>query len=172
MKQRFGIAQALIGDPKLIIVDEPTAGLDPEERVRFHNLLSEIGEQVIVILSTHIVADVSDLCRSLAIIHHGEVLVTGDPADLAAALRGQDLAGGDPAHRSRSLQTATAGHFVASVRGPDAGSRVRRKRTGARLSTRRADLEDVYFWSHPPAAADCGRAGASGRFASFGAFAR
>src|SRR5579862_7755336 len=87
MKQRFGIAQALIGDPKLIIVDEPTAGLDPEERVRFHNLLSEIGEQVIVILSTHIVADVSDLCRSLAIIHRGEVLVSGDPASLAAALR-------------------------------------------------------------------------------------
>ena len=89
MKQRFGIAQALIGDPKLIIVDEPTAGLDPEERVRFHNLLSEIGEQVIVILSTHIVSDVSDLCRSLAIIHQGEVLVTGEPGELAAALRGR-----------------------------------------------------------------------------------
>jgi ABC-2 type transport system ATP-binding protein len=89
MKQRFGIAQALIGYPQLIIVDEPTAGLDPEERVRFHNLLSEIGEQVIVILSTHIVADVSDLCRSLAIIHHGEVLVSGDPAQLAASLRGR-----------------------------------------------------------------------------------
>ena len=89
MKQRFGIAQALIGDPKLIIVDEPTAGLDPEERVRFHNLLSEIGEQVIVILSTHIVADVSDLCRSMAVIHQGEVLVCGAPAELAARLRGK-----------------------------------------------------------------------------------
>jgi ABC-2 type transport system ATP-binding protein len=89
MKQRFGIAQALIGDPQLIIVDEPTAGLDPEERVRFHNLLSEIGEQVIVILSTHIVADVSDLCRSLAIIDQGRVLASGDPTDLAAALRGR-----------------------------------------------------------------------------------
>jgi ABC-2 type transport system ATP-binding protein len=89
MKQRFGIAQALIGDPKLIIVDEPTAGLDPEERVRFHNLLSEIGEQVIVILSTHIVDDVSDLCRSLAIIDHGAVIVTGDPAELAGSFRGR-----------------------------------------------------------------------------------
>src|SRR5262249_52636706 len=89
MKQRFGIAQSLIADPRLIIVDEPTAGLDPEERVRFPNLLSEIGEQVIVILSTHIVADVSDLCRSLAIIHQGKVLVTGDPTVLAASLRGR-----------------------------------------------------------------------------------
>jgi ABC-type multidrug transport system ATPase subunit len=88
MKQRFGIALALIGDPKLIIVDEPTAGLDPEERVRFHNLLSEIGEQVVVILSTHIVSDVSDLCQSMAIIHLGRVLVQGHPAELARALRG------------------------------------------------------------------------------------
>src|SRR5262249_25638270 len=65
MKQRFGIAQALLGDPKIIIVDEPTAGLDPEERVRFHNLLAEIGEHIVVILSTHIVADVSDLCQQM-----------------------------------------------------------------------------------------------------------
>jgi len=86
MKQRFGIAQALIGDPKLIIVDEPTAGLDPMERNRFHNLLSEIGENVIVILSTHIVDDVSDLCNNMAIILNGEVHLVGEPIQLIKKL--------------------------------------------------------------------------------------
>ena len=89
MRQRFGIAQALLGDPQLIIVDEPTAGLDPEERNRFLNLLSEIGENVVVILSTHIVEDVSDLCPNMAIISSGEVRLTGDPASIIEKLQGR-----------------------------------------------------------------------------------
>ena len=89
MRQRFGIAQALLGDPRLIIVDEPTAGLDPEERQRFLNLLSEIGENVVVILSTHIVEDVSDLCSRMAIIAQGKVLVAGEPRDVVASLKGK-----------------------------------------------------------------------------------
>ncbi len=79
MRQRFGIAQALLGSPKLVIVDEPTAGLDPDERNRFLNLLAEIGEQVVVILSTHIVEDVTDLCPRMAMIAKGQVLVQGEP---------------------------------------------------------------------------------------------
>ncbi len=89
MKQRFGIAQALLGEPALIIVDEPTAGLDPEERNRFHDLLSEIGENVVVLLSTHLVADVSDLCTRMAVLEGGRVLVQGKPADLIAQLDGR-----------------------------------------------------------------------------------
>src|SRR4249919_766061 len=88
MKQRFGIAQALIGNPRLIIVDEPTAGLDPEERNRFNNLLSEIGESVVVILSTHIVDDVTDLCPRMAILVDGRIVQTGTPSELIAALQG------------------------------------------------------------------------------------
>ena len=87
MRQRFGIAQALIGDPQLIIVDEPTAGLDPEERNRFLNLLAEIGENVVVILSTHIVEDVSDLCPAMAIIAGGRIVRQGAPAELMAGLK-------------------------------------------------------------------------------------
>jgi ABC-type multidrug transport system ATPase subunit len=87
MRQRFGIAQALLGNPRLVIVDEPTAGLDPEERNRFLNLLAEIGEQVVVILSTHIVGDVTDLCPRMAIIAKGQVLLTGEPLKAIEALR-------------------------------------------------------------------------------------
>lgn len=88
MRQRFGIAQALLGEPRLVIVDEPTAGLDPEERSRFLNLLAEIGENVVVILSTHIVDDVADLCTRMAVIAHGELRLTGEPRREVAALAG------------------------------------------------------------------------------------
>jgi len=89
MKQRFGIAQALIGNPKLIIVDEPTAGLDPAERNRFYNLLSQLGENTIVILSTHIVEDVSTLCSNFAIICQGEVLYAGEPDTAVNEMEGK-----------------------------------------------------------------------------------
>ncbi len=89
MRQRFGIAQALLGNPKLIIVDEPTAGLDPAERNRFLNLLAGLGQEAIVILSTHIVEDVQELCRQMAIINKGEVLLTGHPLDAVEMLKGQ-----------------------------------------------------------------------------------
>lgn len=89
MRQRFGIAQALIGNPELIIVDEPTAGLDPEERNRFLNLLAEIGENVVVILSTHIVEDVSDLCHRMAVLADGRVQVEGAPQQLIHSTRGR-----------------------------------------------------------------------------------
>lgn len=89
MRQRFGIAQALIGKPRLMIVDEPTAGLDPEERQRFNNLLAEIGESVVVILSTHIVDDVTDLCSNMAIMDRGRIVKVGPPPELLAAIQGR-----------------------------------------------------------------------------------
>jgi len=105
MKQRFGIAQALIGDPQLIIVDEPTAGLDPGERNRFYNLLSEIGEQVIVILSTHIVEDVKELCSQMAIIDRGRVLFAGSPGEALAGIRNRIWSSAVPKNKLQELSS-------------------------------------------------------------------
>lgn len=90
MRQRFGVAQALLGNPKIIIVDEPTAGLDPEERNRFNNLLSEIGENIIIILSTHLVEDVRNLCTQMAIINKGKLLLCGSPEQFIAEINGKN----------------------------------------------------------------------------------
>ncbi|GJL96685.1 MAG: multidrug ABC transporter ATP-binding protein [Hyphobacterium sp.] len=145
MRQRFGIAQALIGDPQLIIVDEPTAGLDPEERNRFHNLLSEIGENVVVILSTHIVEDVADLCPQMAILNQGKIVAEGAPAALISGLEGKvwmkriskaEL----PEHRTRYRVISTRltqGQVLIHVQAdaaPDEG-----------FEPVAPDLEDVYF---------------------------
>ncbi|WP_068547795.1 ABC transporter ATP-binding protein [Thalassotalea crassostreae] len=89
MRQRFGIAQALLGDPDLLVVDEPTAGLDPEERNRFHNLLVSLGEEKVIILSTHIVDDVSELCPNMAVLAQGQIALEGNPIDLTERLSGQ-----------------------------------------------------------------------------------
>ncbi len=145
MRQRFGIAQALLGNPKLIIVDEPTAGLDPEERNRFLNLLAEIGEQVVVILSTHIVEDVTDLCPRMAIIARGEVKLAGEPREAIASLDGrvwkrtiEKGALADLQARMNVLSTRLVGgrtviHVLADER-PDSG-----------FEAIAPDLEDVYF---------------------------
>jgi ABC-type multidrug transport system ATPase subunit len=145
MRQRFGIAQALIGNPKLIIVDEPTAGLDPEERNRFLNLLAEIGENVVVILSTHIVEDVTDLCPRMAIIAQGQVLLSGQPNEAMRALDGRvwrrtiaNAAIEDYKNRFTVLSTRLAGgktivHVMSDAKPEDGFESVS------------PDLEDVYF---------------------------
>ena len=145
MRQRFGIAVALIGNPRLIIVDEPTAGLDPAERARFLNLLSELGENAVVILSTHIVEDVSDLCSRMAIIHRGAILLEAEPQAAVEALRGlvwrrevprAELAAFEAAHPVIST-TLVAGRTVVHVHGdapPDDS-----------FQPVEPDLKDVYF---------------------------
>jgi ABC-2 type transport system ATP-binding protein len=145
MKQRFGIAQALIGSPRLVIVDEPTAGLDPEERARFHNLLAEIGENVIVILSTHIVGDVSDLCSAMAILHQGTVKLTGDPADAVARVRG--LVWQKTVDKGQ-LAAHAEKHVVISTRLVAGRTNIRvfaDAKPDASFHEIAPDLEDVYF---------------------------
>jgi ABC-type multidrug transport system ATPase subunit len=145
MRQRFGIAQALLGNPRLVIVDEPTAGLDPEERQRFLNLLSEIGEQVVVILSTHIVEDVAELCPQMAILAGGRIVATGGPGQLVESLRGKVwrtmAAKGDvDALRARHQVIATrlqAGRTVLHVLADES--------PGEGFAQASPGLEDVYF---------------------------
>jgi ABC-type multidrug transport system ATPase subunit len=145
MRQRFGVAVALLGDPRLIIVDEPTAGLDPAERVRFLNLLSELGENSVVILSTHIVDDVSELCSRMAIIDRGEILLEAEPLSAVAALQGRiwrrviardELARVEEEHAVISTKLL-AGRTVVHVHATTS--------PGAGFEPVEADLEDVYF---------------------------
>jgi ABC-type multidrug transport system ATPase subunit len=145
MRQRFGIAQALLGDPRLIIVDEPTAGLDPQERVRFHNLLSDIGEDKTVLLSTHIVSDVADLCAHMAIINKGQVLLCGEPQKLVYDIEDHIWARFVAKQELPQLQKR---HSVISTRLLTGRTLVHvyaERDPGDGFEPTQASLEDVYF---------------------------
>ena len=145
MRQRFGIAQALIGNPQLIIVDEPTAGLDPEERNRFNNLLSEIGENVVVILSTHIVDDVTDLCPRMAIMVAGRIVQSGTPGELLAALQGRIWQASIEKHELDAARERQA-VIATRLRGGRMVIRVLAEASpGVGFTPMEAGLEDVYF---------------------------
>lgn len=144
MRQRFGIAQALLGNPDLLIVDEPTAGLDPEERNRFHNLLVSLGEEKVIILSTHIVEDVTELCPKMAVLASGQIILEGNPVSLTNELQGkiwrkavsqqeaQEIEAAMPIISKRLFAGQTIVHVMADV--PPKG-----------FETAPANLEDVYF---------------------------
>jgi len=145
MKQRFGVAVALLGDPRLLIVDEPTAGLDPAERVRFLNLLGELGERAVVILSTHIVEDVAELCTRMAVIDRGRILLEAEPLQAVAALHGciwrrvverSELPALERTHRVVSTKLL-AGRTVVRVYAESS--------PGGGFERAEPDLEDVYF---------------------------
>ena len=145
MKQRFGIAQALLNNPKLLIVDEPTAGLDPVERNRFYNVLSELGENTIVILSTHIVEDVKELCTNMAIINQGQVLLKGNPLKIIEDLEGKVY---QKTITKTELESYKKNYQVISERlflGKPIIHILSDVNPGNGFSLIDADLEDVYF---------------------------
>src|SRR5687768_460258 len=145
MKQRFGVAVALLGNPKLLIVDEPTAGLDPAERVRFLNLLSELGENSVVLLSTHIVDDVSELCTNMAIIDQGEILLEAEPLRAVDDLRGRIWR---RVISKAELSALEREHAVISTKLLAGRTLVRvysETPLGAGFEPAEPDLEDVYF---------------------------
>ena len=145
MRQRFGIAQALIGNPQLIIVDEPTAGLDPEERNRFNNLLVEIGQSVVVILSTHIVDDVTDLCSRMAILAGGSIVASGHPKELIEMLSGRVWARTIERHEIDDYR-ARLNVIATMLREGRTVIHVESERSpGAGFTPITAGLEDVYF---------------------------